>query len=538
MRPLLGLLVAASVALAADPIPSTSKPVNPDLARKKLGLVPLYASVPRIGQIKIAILDSGFAGVTERPYLPKSAVVVESYDPEFVTKFNLGDPTYSKPFTPGDAHGRLLAQLVWAVTGGSPDGPKFYLLNANGPTLFRRAVKAAVEAKVDLILFAGTFEGAGNYDGKGPINAAVDEAVAAGILWVNAAGNTGGLVYDGPVSLAADGFLRFGNSPTLRLRNRLDEHAVTVTLTWNDYKQTEDAGTTKDLDLFVEDAAGRVVGQSTLRQVPPGKKAGDGETTNPRERLTIPDLAAGEYHIRVKSVDSAFNATSRLRVLVTPGRTAPYADPATGKPVSPVELLDATHAREIYPPADHPGVLTVGDPSRYSAVGPTADGRAKPDVVLESSVARFTNGEESDGSSNAAAYFAGVLAVLKAHQPGLTADHVREWVKRVDRQLLPGVSDPGYSAVGTAINPRTAEAMRVAGKLADEQLARGIPSPGVYVTSAGRVYRVLPGGGIDTNPAAPSSLPTVRRAPPPHAAWVTPSPAALAALIQGNGRTR
>ena len=46
---------------------------------------------------------------------------------------------------------------------------------------------------------------------------------------------------------------------------------------------------------------------------------------------------------------------------------------------------------EIYPPADHPGVLTVGDTGRASAVGPTADGRTKPDVVLDVSAARFTN---------------------------------------------------------------------------------------------------------------------------------------------------
>src|SRR5262249_39231064 len=88
-----------------------------------------------------------------------------------------------------------------------------------------------------------------------------------------------------------DGFLRFGDDTALHLKNRLDEQAVTITLTWNDYKETEDAGTTKDLDLFVEDAAGTVVGQSTLRQVPPGKKAGDGETTNPREDPDPPGTA-------------------------------------------------------------------------------------------------------------------------------------------------------------------------------------------------------------------------------------------------------
>src|SRR5436305_1863568 len=82
-------------------------------------------------------------------------------------------------------HGRGMAQIVWAVTGGRPEGPKFYLLNAGGPTLLRRAIRYAVEQRVDVIVFSGSFEGGGDGDGRGPVDRAVDEAVAAGILWVN-----------------------------------------------------------------------------------------------------------------------------------------------------------------------------------------------------------------------------------------------------------------------------------------------------------------------------------------------------------------
>jgi hypothetical protein len=273
------LLLAAAVPLgllAADPpprAPSVARVVKPDDARRRLGLLPDYAAVPGVKNVKVAVLDSGFDGVDgKRPYLPASAVVVEHYDADFVKKFGLGDPGFTRPFAPGDSHGRLMAQIVWATTGGSPDGPQFYLLNANGPTMFRRAVRTAVELKVDVVLFAGTFEGAGNYDGRGPINAAVDEAVAAGIIWVNAAGNTGGAVYNGPVEVGPNGFLRFGpaRATALRFRNRLDENAVTLTLTWNDYRDAEDAGTEKDLDLLVEDSQGRLVGESKLVQVGPG----------------------------------------------------------------------------------------------------------------------------------------------------------------------------------------------------------------------------------------------------------------------------
>ena len=47
-----------------------------------------------IGGVKVAVLDTGFAGMESGgPYLPASAEVVEHYDPDFVRRFpSLGDP--------------------------------------------------------------------------------------------------------------------------------------------------------------------------------------------------------------------------------------------------------------------------------------------------------------------------------------------------------------------------------------------------------------------------------------------------------------
>jgi hypothetical protein len=304
------LLLLAGVAAAADPpAVAVSRPANADEARKVLRLVPEYAAPVNLANVTVAVLDTGFAGVDgNRPYLPADTKVVEHYPADFVARNKLGDPAFQRPFAPGDAHGRQMAQLVWAISGNRPEGPKFLLLNANGPTLFRRAVKYAVEQKADIVLFSGTFEGAGNYDGRGPVDAAVDEAVAAGILWVNAAGNCGGKVYNGPIDVGPDGYVRFrtaAQASALRFSNRFDESNVTVTLTWNDYNDAEDAGTDKDLDLIVEDARGKVIGESKLAQVPGGKPAAQGETHNPRERLTLTDLpavpAGQEYRIRVKA---------------------------------------------------------------------------------------------------------------------------------------------------------------------------------------------------------------------------------------------
>ncbi len=429
----------------AAPRKPAARLANADEVRRRLGLPPEYAHVPGIETVKIAVLDYGFDGVGERAYLPENAVVVEHYDPEFVRRHNLGDAAFQKAFDPSNRHGRSLAQIVWAVTGAHPKGPRFYLLNANGPTMLRRAVRYAVEQKVDVILFSGSFEGGGNGDGRGPVNRAVSEAVAAGIIWVNAVGNYGRRVYSGPVRVGPDGYLRFrdgADGTSLRFRNRLDENAVTVTLTWNDYREEEDAGTSKDLDLFVEDVAGRRVGASEKKQIAGKVAAGPDESRNPRERVGLTDLPANanqNYRVRVRARSGNFTTADRLRVLITAARET-YVPPGSDTPEEAVKFFDATGREELYPPGDHPQVLTVGDTSPESAVGPTADYRLKPDVLLEDSRAFFSDGQVTAGSSNAAAYFAGVVAVLKAAQPGLGTRHLMRLARRDPAVPLPSLA--------------------------------------------------------------------------------------------------
>lgn len=430
-------LLAAQNALPPDPPKPrrVSQLANAAEVRDKLGLAAEYRDYNRLKSIKIAVLDFGFEGFdAARAQLPPSAAIVENYDPEWVRKHNLGDPEYKKSFEPGNAHGRMMAQAVWAVCGSQADGPQFFLLNVNGPTLFRRAVKYAIDKGVHIILFSGHFEGGGNFDGKGTINDAVSEATKAGIIWVNAAGNHHGRVYSGPVTVGPDGYVRFGKlklTDALKFHNQLDENSFTITLTWNDYKTTEDAGTEKDLDLFLEDTNGNPIVKSALRQISGAKRTEMGESRNPRERLIVPDLSKGTYHIRVKANTANFTKDDRLRVLLTPSRRDPYPHPDTNKMTNPVQFLDASNEEELFPPADHIRVLTVGDQSEESARGPTADRRVKPDLLLPALHAKWTNGEIVSGTSYSAAFFAGVVATLKAHRPELSVDDLQRWLREL-----------------------------------------------------------------------------------------------------------
>jgi subtilisin family serine protease len=444
--------------ITPDRPPAAARLADAQEVRIRLGVAPEYTAVRGAEKLKIAVLDYGFDGIgTGKRYLPESAEMVEHYDPAFVRRFSLGDPDYRKSFEPFNRHGRIMAQIVWAVTGMHPGGPKFYLLNANGPTMLRRAVRYAIEQGVDIILFSGSFEGGGDGDGRGPINRIVDQALAQDILWINAAGNYGRRVYNGSMYVLPDGYLRLRSGSdvaSLRFRNKADENTVTVTLSWSDYRDEEDAGTDKDLDLFVEDWTGRIIGSGEKVQVNGTKEPGPNESRNPRERFVLTYLAASPdlpndpdytYRIRVRARRGKFESTDRVRVLVTATRDL-YFPPWSAVSDEAIRFVDATGAEELYPPADNPRVMTVGDLSPSSSIGPTADRRVKPEVLLEDSRAYFTDGEVSAGSSNAAAYFAGIVAVLKAAEPGLKPRHLTR-IANEGRQL----SD----LLAKAVPPRT-----------------------------------------------------------------------------------
>ena len=62
------------------------------------------------------MLDYGFdTGGSPPGDMPITTEIVEHYDPEFVRKFDLGDPAFQKGFEPGNRHGRSMARAI----GGS-----------------------------------------------------------------------------------------------------------------------------------------------------------------------------------------------------------------------------------------------------------------------------------------------------------------------------------------------------------------------------------------------------------------------------------
>lgn len=406
----LWVVAAQSVAYAGSEL------LYPREIRQQLGLE-RYSTDRDWSRLKIAVLDNGFAGfIADGDTLPVSAELIPGPQNDFA-------PT---------SHGLGMAQIVWALTGKTPQGPKFYLINANGYTNFKAAIDVVIQKQVDVVLYSQVWPFGSNFNGQGLIDQEVSRATRTGVIWVNAAGNYGKMVFNQKV-LKVSNFLRF--------TNRWDENTVHLTLSWNDFAG-EAYTTNKDLNLYVYDANGKQVGASELiqRGEAPSEGGNPQLSSYPREAITLRGLARGDYRVEIRRQSQNFVSSDHLRLILR-------SEKAEG-----VVFLDRTLGEEVMPPADHPEVLTVGDLSEISSVGPTLDGREKPEILLKQAVADFSNGSRFGGSSVAAAFFAAVVATLKDYRPDLTQQRLRDYAESLRRvQLPPGMTpvprsqlDPAY----------------------------------------------------------------------------------------------
>lgn len=440
--------------------------------RRELGVSPEYDRVAGLSNVKIAIIDNSFARFEKFPEsLPKTTVLIKDYT-QFITDRGYdyarthglyvdlvndeNDPSVQRMHVyPGKEmsdsdHGRRMAQALWAVSGKKPEGPQFYLLNGRGQTNFKRAIRYAIdEIKPQIILCSMNFESLAGFDEvQSFAHRWINEATDAGILWVNAAGNYGAQVVNAPVRVGKNGYVLFGEGEKrqdyLEVSSLLDENSVQVTLVWNAFPKNENSGTDKDLDLEFYDLNGKrmnlAADQGSYRQVikgsgPDGRLA-DEEAYLPSESLgdtadnplilfrAQPKHTYGAYFLRVRVKGGVFDPESdRLRLVLKPAMD-PIFSPEERKHIDVVSwanlpILD--RGSNIFFPAGNPNVITVGDGSDYSAFGKSRRGSvSKPEITLPKILAQFSSGGSSEGSSFAAAYFAGAMAVLLAHEPRLT----------------------------------------------------------------------------------------------------------------------
>lgn len=382
---------------------SATELVHPELLQIKLGMKDYLSSalvLRNLENLKIAVLDNGFNG-----FDPTKGLLPSSTEMPVLTSF---------PQSPTN-HGLRMAQIIWGLTGKAISrSPKFYLLNTNGFSNFKASVDFAINNKVDFILYSQVWPFGGNLDGTGFINATVNRAINAGILWVNAAGNNHLSTHTNQINPEGtqNGFLIYQERDHFRFQNKWDENIVHITLSWTDFSDSENYNTKKDLDLFVFNSQGIQIASSELIQRGESPESGDPKlSSHAREMITLEGLNRGDYRIQVKVKSSNFTKNDTFRILLKSDKA--------------ITFIDKTENGDIMPPADNPNVITVGDASdERSSLGPTLDGRTKPDIVIKDGQVEFTDGSTAVGSSTAAALFASVLCLLKSYDPHFTMKEI------------------------------------------------------------------------------------------------------------------
>lgn len=438
--------------------------------------------------VKVAVLDLGFYGYesllgTELP----SSVATHSCR---------ADQDISGS---GERHGTAVAEIVHDV---APDA-QLVFANSQTEVEFANCVSWLKGQDVDIVNFSAGWVGTGPGDGTGVVNEVVDDATAAGIIWVNAAGNYAqqhwmGPWYDPDNDMYLNISARGEGNPIAAAAGE----KIQLVLKWDD----PFGASCNDYDLWLVDSTLTLVAVSDTSQ------------------------AAACYAVSpidpVEALSYLVPADDRYYVLVW--RFGIFADGLASFHLYSLnhDLGVRSKSGSISEPADNPDVLTVGavawnnasNIEDYSSRGPTDDGRTKPDIVGPARVSGASYGPYPQGfagTSASAPHVAGAAALVEQWHP--------EWSQEQTRSFL--------ASRAIDLGARGADNTYGAGRL-DLGDPKWTPTPTRTRTPI---------------PPAASPTPTVTRTPsntptpsatPTRSATLTPEPPPRVTLTVGSGAAR
>ena len=345
--------------------------------------------------VKVGVIDGGFSGITTLVGSEVPQPVARCISLSGVVTNNLADCDRTT------IHGTAVVETLVDVA------PNVTLYIANVSTLgqLKETVNWMAAEGVTVINHSiiWLWEGLGDGTVIHPDLSLgiVDTAVAAGITWVNAAGNAARSNWFGPyLDSDGDSVVEFSegvetNDITVQAGRR-----VRLSLRWDDawpYAET-------DLDLLLLNDDDTVVWSSRDTQA--------GESGDiPLESLAFTAQQSGKLRVSVIHYSGELPGWLQLEEL-------------DGTPLS-----IATAAHSIATPAEsaNPGMLAVGATSwatptviePFSGRGPTLDGRIKPDVVGIDRADTVSYGPSGmAGTSQASPHVAGLAALVTQRFPG------------------------------------------------------------------------------------------------------------------------
>lgn len=355
--------------------------------------------------LKIGILDQGFDGYRDLmgTRLPLS-VTAQSFVPGLA------------PDVTGLTHGTAVAEIIHAT---APDAELFLAHYDGGDVSMGNAVDWLMQQGVQIISHsAGGL--AAPMDGTGRDAELADQVAAAGLIWVNSAGNAANQHYRGEFT-DTNGDLIHEFAPDKTTLGFFSDPAglTQIILNWDDWAD----GGTQDLDLFLLNDTGDIIASS--------RNTRDGNRP-PVEQILYQFEDSRTYFLTVNGVKA--DRPVRLDVYI--------------HQTSNLELADPNGS--LATPGDARGALTVGaaywrtdELEPFSSRGPTTDGRIKPDLVGPDGVlSDIFAPDRFFGTSAAAPHIAGAAALVWSAYPAATADEIKQYLTTNTLDLL----DPGVDA--------------------------------------------------------------------------------------------
>ena len=345
--------------------------------------------------VKVAIVDLGFQGYasllgTELP----PTVTAQSFRAD-------ADITGG-----GQPHGTAVAEIVHDMAPAA----QIYLANFDTEVELANASQWLTAQGVQVINASWGYFTSGPGDGTGIVDAIVAQSTAAGTLWAVAAGNHAGRHWSGQFrDTDNNSWHEFQIAPVFDEGNQLGFYliageAMAAELKWDD----PFGASCRDYDLFLkrtDDQTGEplTIASSENRQNDGGCVPG----ANPVEIIQATVPVTDIYHLTIQKHAAATDAYMELY--------SGYHD-----------LEYAVPAGSVLQPADSPNTLAVGavywdSPNSiesFSSLGPTTDGRTKPDIAGPDGVSTQTYGPSGFlggffGTSAASPHLAGAAALVK-----------------------------------------------------------------------------------------------------------------------------
>lgn len=429
-----------------DVLPASSRPVSEDdqtaLNRRQgarvHGALTWNSNGNTAGNVKIGIIDNGFMGFAgqmgqDLPAPTPARVHYSCYNPMTqMSTTGRGTPDMDTCST-NTTHGTMVAEAVYDVAPGA------ILYISNDHT--NEAADWMVRNGVKIINHSRGSHWDGPGDGTSTIATSslktVEKAASNGVLWVNAAGNHALTSwFNSSVrtnQTPAGNFVRFDatddcNTVALKARKQYD-----FQIRWDGVW----GGNNEDLSVQIWRETTTAIPDGTsstslymYATSGPVQPSGTSAKSDPYDDLSYEPSVEGDYCLRIQVPGN--NTPGWVQVQNTTGPSLEYN--GDGQSIAPPG--DSREAGMLTVGAAHWSTPSVIQPN--SGVGPTRDGRIKPDIVGADGAYAAVDGKPVTGTSQAAPHVAGLAALLLQRHPRYTPELLAYFLKSNALQRVTG----------------------------------------------------------------------------------------------------